>query len=124
MTETSDRVQHLEILRQTIDEATGYWAADTLRAAIGEALGVPPPPGDPGEIGHYAHQFEAASGDAAGESDQAGRYAREALPDAWLGMTAVSAVQGMSALGTSLERAGDVFGRAGRALRTLSSELT
>ncbi len=117
------RVHRLEQCKHVIDHAGDVELAGALAQAIVDALGVPPPKAVPATLDLYADRLAQAAHTLEGESTAAHSFATEALPEMWLGMTASSGAQAMTAVGGELERIGATFTRAGHALATFGAAM-
>src|SRR5262245_31443059 len=118
------RAKRLDELKKTIDEAHGYWGADALRWAVGEALKQPPPKGRPSLLYDYGYRLATAGAECDRGRVYTSTYATETLPEMWFGMAAVTATQAMTAADGELRRAAETLDQAAATLRTLASELT
>jgi hypothetical protein len=124
MAHDTSRARRLDALKKTIDQAHGFWGADSLRSAVDGALKEPAPRGRPAGIGDYAYQIAVAGKDCDSERTLTSTYAQQTLPRTWFGMTAVSAADAMSALDGELRRTVETFDKAGAALRALADSIT
>ena len=119
---TESRVQHLHQLAKYISEASSGLDLKLLIKDVNDTLAVPEPLGTPGALTLY--------GRAVGLSDDlpahraAGRaYLDDEIPQMWLGMTSVSAVEAMTALDDELGRIIDMGDDCLSALRDYADSI-
>ncbi|NUR70531.1 MAG: hypothetical protein HOU81_06905 [Hamadaea sp.] len=96
-------------LKNDIHSSYGFWGADDLEDAVGDALGVAGPPGQPGTISSTSDAVRNAHVDVDKALTVVQKLRKAKLPDAWSGEAHVAADCALQALERELERIGDAF---------------
>lgn len=110
-----------------IQQATpfiGRFAFDTLPGAIGQALGVPGPPGSPAAIDAQASDYSAAAKQAELVESDLTRVSTSALPRVWTGPVAETAAQAVASVAAEVATHVTVLGRAASAMQQWAAELS
>jgi hypothetical protein len=116
-------LERLEALEKTIRSAYGFGGYTALRNAVREALGEPPPKGQPDRIRQPAALFRELTQRGEEERGFLHRYVIGALPQAWTGTAATSATVAATAIDNQARRMMETFDEADRALRTFADAI-
>lgn len=116
--------EQLEKIKLWIDMSDGFGGVQLLRKAIGEALSVREPMGDPGALrGQGAGAYTKAASQADVSRTDVDHVARQGLPEVWVGETSERASNVVTAASRELDRTVTVFQTARQELDVLADAL-
>lgn len=115
--------EQLESLRASIESASGAGGVGPLRAAVGQALGLSEPKGEPGAIRESAASYTQAATQADQVRLAIQRIASAGLPASWVGMASEEAGQVITAASYELDHTVTVFQQAGCELEALADAI-
>lgn len=123
MSSLSDLQDALQQIQQAMP-IVGRFSFDTLPGAIGEALGVPGPPGSVAAVNAQAADYRQAAQQAGLVEADLTNVSTSALPRVWTGPVAETAAQAVASVAAEVATTVTVLGQAAAAMEQWGSELS